>query len=590
MNVTHFEVYAYDRSRGWVLHARFTGQERETAMDEARELERMGFKSRVAREIYDTEANTYEESDIYVSRAPDTAASSFQGGSAGKSKGGRAAPPARRGSSAASGGPSSSAKPSASERGESAGKQALSLIKSKAFTYIVIVLVIGFSCGLGVVRLLPTVITTAWNMGYHIDLKADSYENILLMAFAGAFILTAGPLFLYLMPKMFGKKASLSGSEIQDVKQQMIQQAKRKKVQESLDSLTKQALMEESAADVSPLDAPINFDDDEDDDEDDAPPPPAPEPSQEQADQGKSASLSLTEASNKMRTFVDSAVNAIKTTKTQLDNYNKFALHLYVAGAVDVLADSMTLVASDRRKLTANSLASLGTKGEMAEQFYDKVREYTVEERYRKMVDFGRSAMSDFLKGAEASAHGQLTGAIQEWSRGAAGATASSTITVMFTDMVGSTDMTQDRGDVAAQEIVRRHNTIVRMAISQFGGKEIKHTGDGIMASFDDATGAVDASIAIQRNVGSHNKARPDQPLQLRIGLNAGKPIQEENDIFGATVQLAARVCAATKPEQILCTESVQSRCRGRADVVQSVGSVPLKGFKDPIPLFEIKW
>jgi class 3 adenylate cyclase len=110
------------------------------------------------------------------------------------------------------------------------------------------------------------------------------------------------------------------------------------------------------------------------------------------------------------------------------------------------------------------------------------------------------------------------------------------------------------------------------------------------MASFDDATGAVDASISIQRNVSNHNKARPDQPLQLRIGLNAGKPIQEENDIFGATVQLSARVCAATQPEQILCTESVQSRVRGRAEVIQSIGSQPLKGFKEPVPLYEVKW
>ena len=480
-----------------------------------------------------------------------------------------------------------------SDAGEAVGNQAITLLKSRAFSYIFVIVLVGLMAGLGLVRILPALITWAWKNGYHVDLNADSYEHLLLGAFVCGFLLTSGPLFLMLMPKMFVAKKESSEADVQQAQVQKQQEAKRQKVRDSLDSLTRQALMDESEAeDLAALSAKPR------DDAPEEPSPSAPEaalpeapPAKTEAeDQGKDVPLSLTEAANKMRTFVDSAVNAIKTTKTQLDSYNKFALHLYVAGAVDILADDKNLVAADRRRLTANALSSLGTKGEMANQFYDKIRDYTVEERYRKMVEFGRSAMSDFLKGAEASAHSQMTGAIQEWSKGSTGTTASSTITVMFTDMVGSTDMTQDRGDVAAQEIVRRHNTIVRMAISQFGGKEIKHTGDGIMASFDDATGAVDASIAIQRNVSNHNKARPDQPLQLRIGLNAGKPIQEENDIFGATVQLSARVCAATKPEQILCTESVQTRCRGRADIIQSVGSHALKGFKDPVPLYEVKW
>ena len=598
MNVTHFEVYAYDRNRGWVLHARFPGQERETAVQEAKELEKMGFKSRVAREIYNTEENTYEESDIYVGRPKENAQAPSSPppprSSANKAPAKMSARGPALSKRKASSSSSSTPKISLSDVGESASKHAVSLIKSKAFTYIALISLAGLLAGVAVVKVMPNVITWLWNQGYHVDLRADAYDKILLAGFVGGFLLIAGPLALMLMPKMFAQKGETEPGEERNHQQEQVQEARRQKVRASLDSLSRQALMEESdeadslasVANEEPptTEAPQKEKEEKKEEKKEKPSAATPE------DAATDANLAGSEAASKIRTFVDSAINAIKTTKTQLDNYNKFAVHLYIAGAVDVLGDAKNLVASERRRLTANALAALGTKGEMADQFYEKVREYTVEERYRKMVEYGRDAMEDFLKGAEASAHGQLTGAIQEWSRGATGTTASSTITVMFTDMVGSTDMTQDRGDVAAQEIVRRHNTIVRMAISQYGGKEIKHTGDGIMASFDDATGAVDASISIQRNVSSHNKARPDQPLLLRIGLNAGKPIQEENDIFGATVQLAARVCAATKPEQTLCTDSVQSRCRGRSDFIHSVGNHDLKGFKDPVPLFEVKW
>ena len=95
MNVTNFEVYAFNRERGWVLHARFPGQEREAALAEAREVERMGMRSKVSREVYNTEENSYDETDIYVSRIPENA-----GSGGGKRSGG-----GRRGFAGAGGAP-----------------------------------------------------------------------------------------------------------------------------------------------------------------------------------------------------------------------------------------------------------------------------------------------------------------------------------------------------------------------------------------------------------------------------------------------------------------------------------------------------
>ena len=581
MNITNFEVYAFSRERGWVLHARFSGQEREDALAEAKEVERMGMRARVSREVYNTEENSYDETDIYVGRAPDNAAAS----SGPKKVGGnRMAAP----SAAHSGSVSPKKSKRRSKKSENAPKE--SLLTSRALPLIAFVILMSILGGLVTVHFLPDMINLAWKLGYRIDLSADNYESLVLSAFAATFMVLALPLSVIMMPKMFGRKQPLdaAGSE-QSLQFTVLQEARRQKMKASLDDLSRSALMEEEfEAMASQAETPPEAEQPVSDaaPSADQPPPPPPPPVEDDQPQ----SLAATEAAVKLRTFVDSAISAIKNTRTQLDNYNKFALHLYIAGAVEILGNNRNLVAAERRQLTANALSNLGTSKDMAGQFYDKVSDYVVEERYHKMVEHGRDAMGDFLKGAEASAHSQLTGAIQEWSRGSANQAGAPTVTVMFTDMVGSTDMTQDRGDVAAQEIVRRHNTIVRMAISQYGGKEIKHTGDGIMASFDDCTGAVDASISIQRNVSNHNKARPDQPLHLRIGLNTGKPIQEENDIFGATVQLAARVCAATKPEQTLCTESVVARSRGRSEFITPVGNHDLKGFKDPVPLYEIRW
>jgi class 3 adenylate cyclase len=156
--------------------------------------------------------------------------------------------------------------------------------------------------------------------------------------------------------------------------------------------------------------------------------------------------------------------------------------------------------------------------------------------------------------------------------------------------MVGSTDMTQAKGDAAAQEVVRRHNGIVRQALAEFDGREVKHTGDGIMASFASTANAVDAAIAIQRAVAAHNATAPAIPVHLRIGINAGEPIQEEDDLFGTTVQLAARVCAKAEPEQVLCSNVVRELSQGKGRRFASLGEHDLKGFRDPVALYEVLW
>ena len=164
------------------------------------------------------------------------------------------------------------------------------------------------------------------------------------------------------------------------------------------------------------------------------------------------------------------------------------------------------------------------------------------------------------------------------------------TVTILFTDMEGSTSLTQRLGDAKAQEVLRTHNRIVRDALKAHTGSEIKHTGDGIMASFASASRALECAIAIQRALAQHNESNPDTPIRVRIGLNAGEPIVEEKDLFGTAVQLAARICAQAEPGEILAPIVVRELAAGKGFLFSDRGDVVLRGFEDPVRLYEVRW
>ena len=167
---------------------------------------------------------------------------------------------------------------------------------------------------------------------------------------------------------------------------------------------------------------------------------------------------------------------------------------------------------------------------------------------------------------------------------------AASPLTILFTDMEGSTGLTQRLGDASAQELLRAHNTILRDALKAHGGSEIKHTGDGIMASFPTASRALECAIAIQRAVAAHVEQHTDSPLGVHIGLNAGEPVAEEEDLFGTAVQLAARVCAHAEPGQILASNVVRELAAGKGFLFSDQGDIALRGFEDPVRLWEVRW
>lgn len=157
------------------------------------------------------------------------------------------------------------------------------------------------------------------------------------------------------------------------------------------------------------------------------------------------------------------------------------------------------------------------------------------------------------------------------------------TRTILFTDIVGSTEITQRLGDAAAFDMLSLHDRIVREALAANRGAEVKHTGDGIMASFVSATSAVRCGIEALQALAAHRTTAPSHPLRMRIGIAAGEPIEHANDLFGATVQLASRLCTHAEPEQILISNAVAELCAGKQLPIREVGPLTLKGFGDPV-------
>ncbi len=141
---------------------------------------------------------------------------------------------------------------------------------------------------------------------------------------------------------------------------------------------------------------------------------------------------------------------------------------------------------------------------------------------------------------------------------------------IMFTDLQDSTAMTMRLGDARALHLLHVHNALTRKALREHAGREVKHLGDGIMASFASIDQALECSIAIQRAFAAFNIQNTTTPLHLRIGLSVGEPVEEDNDLFGATVQIASRLCSHADPDQILATEEmIELSAKERSQILQ---------------------
>ncbi len=165
------------------------------------------------------------------------------------------------------------------------------------------------------------------------------------------------------------------------------------------------------------------------------------------------------------------------------------------------------------------------------------------------------------------------------------------TATILVSDLLGSTELRARIGDEHAERLRRLHDRLSRTAIETHSGIVVKGLGDGVLASFSEASAALAAAVAIQQAADAHTKRHPDLALVLRIGLSAGDVTVDANDYFGTPVVEAARLCAAADGGQILAAEVIRLLVKGRArHPLAAVGELELKGLSEAVATLDVGW
>jgi eukaryotic-like serine/threonine-protein kinase len=179
---------------------------------------------------------------------------------------------------------------------------------------------------------------------------------------------------------------------------------------------------------------------------------------------------------------------------------------------------------------------------------------------------------------------GAMLDKIQNENEGRAG-----TVTLLFSDIVHSTKLVEALGDLRAQALLREHDRVIRAAIADYNGREIKTLGDGFMVSFGNAEKAVRCAIQVQRSISKIAAPDGGRALQVRIGLHTGEPLKESNDFFGKAVIVAARISAEAAGGEILVSSAVKEMIANPGDLKFEEGhEMRLKGLDDPYWLHRV--
>ena len=158
-------------------------------------------------------------------------------------------------------------------------------------------------------------------------------------------------------------------------------------------------------------------------------------------------------------------------------------------------------------------------------------------------------------------------------------------VTILFTDLVGSAGLFERHGDEAADALRREHFALLRRAVAEHGGREVKSTGHGLMVAFSSAVAAVRCAVAMQRATAGAGQ------LAMRVGLDAGEPLPEGDDLYGTPVVVASRLCDVADPGEILATHVVCRIAGPRvAELIQPAGAMRLRGLSERVAVSHVRW
>jgi len=580
---TSYEVQVMQGGK-WRIHAQFPPSGREDAIEEAKALESMPGRSglKVVRNNYDDRTGLHREHMVYKHVPKKAAPLSGDAGSASSSGGKYAHYMARANANRMDDidfGDASNTPPAKTSRLGVFTKLMLVLLFSIAISAIVIGLLNGF---------LP------YKQIAGIKLYGVMRSNIMIGAAIATFLLSVILTYLAFMrgdeleaihlARQEKMRKQADDKRRQDEAKRKAAEEQRKKEEEApseeeAEDRKKQA--EEELKNKAEAEADEKSADDED-------------AKDEEKEEEKEEFSNLSPAAEAQKAvlmgFFGEAVRALPAERRKMDNYNRFGVNLYLAGAAETLGGAGNLDAESIAEILASTLGVMGLKPEHAEAFAKRYEDYLLQDaRYMEMFQSGRQTMMEYLGGDKESPK-KLDAFLHEWNKPKAPEDPEKEVVVMFTDIVGSTAMTHEKGNLAAQEVVRAHNRVVREALSKTGGHEIKHTGDGIMASFEKVTDSLLSTQQMQMMIELHNQQAPDIPLKVKIGINAGRVVMEEKDLYGVTVQMAARIVDKAKADQIFVSDTVHGMAKGGTWRFVKRGPYYLKGIDGPAYLQELVW
>ena len=166
--------------------------------------------------------------------------------------------------------------------------------------------------------------------------------------------------------------------------------------------------------------------------------------------------------------------------------------------------------------------------------------------------------------------------------------------TILFTDLEGHTAMMSRLGDARGREMLREHERTTRECLREHSGSEVKTMGDGFLASFGSAQKALECAASLQQafseSGSSSSRSAGHEGLRIRIGINAGEPVAEDDDLFGTSVIVAARIAAKAEGGQILVADVVRQLVAGKGFLFSDTGEHVLKGFEEPVRIWEQRW
>ncbi len=630
-----YEVYYYQNGR-WQLHGSFEANEREKSIEECKTVEaKTGFPTRLVRETFNSETNKSEEVITWQSEKAkkiNDADSMFGEKKKKEAPKKRQAPPpqAPRPAPAAAPAPESE-QPKAKTAPPRAAAKKPKKPKSKnkqRSGFVRFLIAVAISAGLGIVSIIVSslVIAQAMSMG---ALKPANYTQLIiggsvLIFFLALFINLQRQFNILALIRGSGKKkqapasgpaqmmaATKKAQPVQDVEFDVEIEDLRAKIeaedaagedatQEDAEEPELQDLGADMGSEVHGVEPPAPPT------EAAPPPPPQQQASQQQpkaeakpapqpkAEEKKPAAPKTpektpaeVEARNSLGQFISETMRIAKPEPTNV--FSKFGMNLYFAGGASVIGQSKRLPKDVQLSVLKDGLMSAGNTAERAENFCVELPSHGKNPKYTMMIQAGAKAMTQHMSG-NATATGDIGKLLNEWNLPEKRPTVPSVFTFVFTDIVGSTAMTQKLGNAGAQKAVRAQNTAVRGALQANRGREVKHTGDGIMAVFTDPVSAVRATIRMQQEIAAHNAANPNIEVMIRVGINVGEAVEEDNDFFGAAVQMTARICDKATKGNIWVSQAVMDSAKG-----QKIGFIPrgkfeMKGIQGSKPLYEIGW